>query len=332
MNAGIAGIETEAEAGNPAAMLALGRRLMGSPATANRGTRLIVEAAHAGEGEASHLVSLMAAADTSMAERWTYALAYLGRAGKSGHAPSQKTLAFLAGDDAVLAALAGGEKFPAAEWHRLHDAIDVAAWLKAPEPKAVVAAPRIAVVAGLVAPRACDWIVERARPHMQRAQVYDPRDGGGRTAPARSNSEMRFGFEQLDLVLMFTAARIAALTGFPFQAMEPASVLHYRPGEEFRPHYDYLDPGIASFAAEVARIGQRVATLLLYLNADFGGGESDFPLAKFRFKGGKGDALLFYNVTPDGNPDSLTLHAGLPPTSGEKWLFSQWIRPRPCAA
>jgi len=33
-----------------------------------------------------------------------------------------------------------------------------------------------------------------------------------------------------------------------------------------------------------------------------------------------------------GKPDPLSEHAGLPVTSGEKWLLSQWIRDRPVGA
>ena len=69
-----------------------------------------------------------------------------------------------------------------------------------------------------------------------------------------------------------------------------------------------------------------MATLLIYLNDGFEGGETHFPLTGLRFKGRKGDALLFHNVLPGGAPDPITLHAGLAPARGEKWLFSQWIR------
>jgi prolyl 4-hydroxylase len=65
---------------------------------------------------------------------------------------------------------------------------------------------------------------------------------------------------------------------------------------------------------------------LVYLNEGFEGGETGFPALKTRYKGRKGDALFFWNVGPDGSPDKRTLHAGLPPVSGEKWLLSQWIR------
>ena len=67
--------------------------------------------------------------------------------------------------------------------------------------------------------------------------------------------------------------------------------------------------------------GQRAATLLVYLNDDYEGGETDFPRINFRFKGGLGDALIFSNIDPAGAPDYDTVHAGLPPTTGEKWLF-----------
>jgi hypothetical protein len=67
---------------------------------------------------------------------------------------------------------------------------------------------------------------------------------------------------------------------------------------------------------------------LIYLNDDFDGGETNFPLINRRFKGRKGDALFFRNVNDAGAPDIRTLHAGLAPTRGEKWLFSQWARRR----
>ena len=75
-------------------------------------------------------------------------------------------------------------------------------------------------------------------------------------------------------------------------------------------------------------MGQRVATCLTWLNDDYAGGETEFPRIGFRHRGNPGDAMLFLNVTPDRRPDPLSLHAGLPPTRGRKWLLSQWVRDR----
>ena len=46
-------------------------------------------------------------------------------------------------------------------------------------------------------------------------------------------------------------------------------------------------------------------------------------------RGKAGDAIWFLNVNENGRPDENTMHAGLPPTAGVKWLFSQWIRQYP---
>ena len=50
------------------------------------------------------------------------------------------------------------------------------------------------------------------------------------------------------------------------------------------------------------------------------------PALGWRFKGRTGDALFFWNVDLSGAVEPKLLHAGLPPTRGEKWLFSQWVR------
>ncbi len=57
--------------------------------------------------------------------------------------------------------------------------------------------------------------------------------------------------------------------------------------------------------------------------------ETGFAKFSTQFRGQPGAALIFDNVLADGAGDPLTLHAGLPPTAGEKWLLSQWIRERP---
>ena len=83
------------------------------------------------------------------------------------------------------------------------------------------------------------------------------------------------------------------------------------------------------FAAEMRLRGQRVATILLYLNDDYAGGETAFPELGIAHRGGRGDALLFFSADAAGVPDRRTVHAGLPPTTGSKWVLSQFIRSRP---
>jgi hypothetical protein len=108
--------------------------------------------------------------------------------------------------------------------------------------------------------------------------------------------------------------------------------MHYLPGQEFQPHFDIvINPDAPDYEEQLAKGGQRVLTFLVYLNDDYEGGETEFPALGARWKGRKGEALFFWNVAPDGALDERTLHAGLPVTSGEKWMLSQWIRGLPQA-
>ena len=125
----------------------------------------------------------------------------------------------------------------------------------------------------------------------------------------------------MDVVIQMLRARIAAATNLPLPVFEPAQIMHYSVGEEFRPHFDFLTEHVGR-AAQMRRFGQRIATFLIYLNDDFEGGETEFPRTGISHRGRKGDALFWANVDPPAAPDPLTFHAGQPPTSGEKWILS----------
>ena len=140
----------------------------------------------------------------------------------------------------------------------------------------------------------------------------------------RTNSGADFEFEASDIVLSLIHDRIARATAVPVEHFEVAKLLHYDPGEVFLRHSDFLKPGMEE---EIEARGQRVARFLLYLNDDYDGGETEFTEVGFKFKARKGDALLF-----SGNPDPMSMHAGLPTSRGEKWVLSLWLRGKPVNA
>ena len=175
---------------------------------------------------------------------------------------------------------------------------------------------------------ACAWIRDRATPHLEAARVKNAEAGGANVHALRTNTGMGFSLIDTDLVLQIAHTRIAAAIGQPIANQEPTNILHYLPGQEYRPHFDFIDPGVAHFARELQTVGQRTVTFLIYLNDDYAGGATTFPRLDWSFKGKAGDALAFWNLT-DGRPDARTLHAGTPTTNGVKWLFSKWVRDRP---
>ena len=279
--------------------------------------------------ESAYSVAVSAAYGADVKEDLKSALHHLQMAAEQGHRRAQTELAVLVGNFRLLDEITKGKALPSNTWERLRAAVDVGAWLSFPAGRPLCHQPRIAMVNRFISAGACDWLIEHARPHLQRAQTFALSDGEASDDGARTNSAAEFLPERIDTMLSFVRARIAAFTGMSTGVLETSQVLHYSVGELFAPHYDFLDVRHAGHARQVLEHGQRVLTMLIYLNDKYTDGETYFPKLERGFKGRKGDALVFWNVTAEGAPDPLTLHMGSAPTSGEKWLFSQWIRMRP---
>lgn len=306
-----------AQSGDPGAMTALGKKMLFADGVApapQKGIALISEAAKRLDGEATSLIARFAAWGVLQPEDMTRAFDYLTQSAALGFAPAQAELRFLAREG-------GGD------WRGLRRRIDQDAWLASPAPRHVLDRPRALVFDGFASHAECDWIIARLRGDLERAKIYrgvaDPM-----VADSRTNSEAGFMLKSSDLPMCLIRNRIAGALRVKHAFCEVTRLLHYLPGQTFKLHTDYLDEAIPAMRETIEKRGQRFATFLLYLNEDYQDGETDFPFASFRYKGKKGDALLFFNVDDVGTPVALSTHAGLPPTSGEKWVLSQWIGSR----
>ena len=149
------------------------------------------------------------------------------------------------------------------------------------------------------------------------------------THESRTNTSACFNLLDTDLVLTLMQRRMSACLGVPLRHFEPMSVLHYAPGEQISEHFDFVDPNVPDYAAQIAAQGQRIVTFLVYLNDGYAGGETVFPRLGVSRKGAAAEALHFVNAHADGRADVRTLHAGRPPRDGEKWIVSQFVRDRP---
>lgn len=294
----------------------LGLTLLGEGGSPDEGAALIDAAFEAGDGEAAAVLATLEAMGAGRPQSWARALHYLAIAAERGSPRAGAQLGTLGRSDSH-------------DWQALRASLDIPA-LTAPPPKRPVSErPRIRVLEGFASAEECDWLIGLAKDRLNPAWVWDPATGEGRPDPNRTNRAIDLRLGQMDVVVQVIRARIAAASNLPLPVFEPAQIMRYAVGEEFRPHYDFLDPAHGGHGPQLARFGQRIATFLIYLNDDFEGGETVFPRAGFRYRGRRGDALLFANVDAATRaPDPLTLHAGLPPTRGEKWIFSQWIRDR----
>lgn len=299
----------------------------GVPLDVGEGARLIGLACEAGSADAAALLATVEAMGVGRPQSWARAFDYLALAAGRGAPSARAQLALLNRDPGLAAELESG---PAAGdlWQGVRAGLDIDALTSAPARRALSDAPRIRMIEGFASQAECDWVVARARGNLRPAMVLDQRTGREASHPDRTNKALELNVTGMDVVIQILRARIGGATNLPLPVFEPAQIMHYSVGEEFKPHYDFLTDDEEGWAAQLQRYGQRIATFLLYLNEDYEGGETDFPKAGISHRGSRGDALFFANIDPAGAPDRATFHAGRPPTHGEKWILSQWIRDR----
>jgi len=106
------------------------------------------------------------------------------------------------------------------------------------------------------------------------------------------------------------------------KSAETIQLVKYKKDQYYNYHHDY----------GTDRPNSRYITFLMYLNTPEEGGETAFREAQcfgrkeaLSFKARKGEAMFFYNILPDGNADTHTLHSGTHVRKGEKFMTNLWI-------
>ena len=185
--------------------------------------------------------------------------------------------------------------------------------------------PRVVVFGNLLSADECDALIEAARPRMARSLTVETRTGGQEVNADRTSSGMFFTRGESEVVRRIEA-RIARLVNWPVENGEGLQILHYRPGAEYKPHYDYFDPAEPGTPTILKRGGQRVATLVMYLSEPEKGGGTTFPDIHMEVAPMRGNAVFFSYERP--HPTTRTLHGGAPVIAGEKWIATKWLRER----
>jgi prolyl 4-hydroxylase len=322
----IATLSRAAAAGDLIAKRTVGLRILlgdRAPLMGPEGVRLLAEAAAHGDARSAELCAVLTGAGIYRAQCWSDALDWLQSAAELGSARARGALRALSADPTAVAEADSRET-----WGRLRSHVDLRGLLSPCPLRSLHQEPLVRSAANFAPPALCHWLISQARGRLTRAEVYNPDTGGLERTDERTNTSAIINIIEADLAQILVQARIAVTLGASFGHLEPAFVLHYSPGQTFHDHYDFVDPEIPGYREEIARNGQRVATFLIYLNEDYEGGRTDFPRLGLSHKGKAGEGFVFANVGSDGRADTRTLHAGRPPSRGEKWILSQFVRDR----
>ena len=183
--------------------------------------------------------------------------------------------------------------------------------------------PRVVVFGGLLSDDECDELIAQARERLARSETVQTDTGASEVNAARTSEGMFFNRGETALCTRIEA-RFAALLDWPVENGEGLQILRYRPGAEYKPHYDYFDPAQPGTPSILRRGGQRVASLVCYLNTPQQGGATVFPDVQLDVQPIKGNAVFFSYDRP--HPMTRSLHGGAPVLAGEKWVATKWVR------
>jgi prolyl 4-hydroxylase len=178
------------------------------------------------------------------------------------------------------------------------------------------------IVDSVLTPDECKYIIDKATPLFTRSGVV------GSSGPDSTRTSETAWIDKTDPVAQKVFQKVLELTGKPFENYENLQVVRYHPGTYYKAHHDSCcddSEGCLGFENDG---GQRVATLLIYLNSEFTDGETHFPShGDLKLKVNPGSAIFFRPLARDVNKcHPKALHAGLPISTGTKYVCNVWVR------
>lgn len=191
--------------------------------------------------------------------------------------------------------------------------------------------PRIVLLDNVLSLQECDQVIARSRIHLKPSVIVD--EVTGKQVPVKERrSETYYLRRGEDAFIQRLDARCSEIMGKPVEHGESLQVVRYKQGGEYRPHWDYLpgenEPDTIRGQNLIRNGGNRMSTLLIYLNDVPKGGSTYFPGLNVSIKPRKGSAVYFVFADGQGGLDPQTLHAGAPVLDGEKWIMTKWMRYR----
>jgi prolyl 4-hydroxylase len=226
-----------------------------------------------------------------------------------------------AGAGATDSMFAAGPAMPYIDTSRNQIAVDG----RAVDVLFVLKQPQIILLGNVLSNDECDAIVAHCGTRYTRSTVTGDDDGSSVVHEGRT-SDMAFIQRGEAEVAERIEQRLAALAHWPAECGEPFQLQKYASTQEYRPHYDWLDPDSTGHRSHLARGGQRLATFILYLSEVDQGGGTVFPGLGLEVYPKKGSALWFLNTDSNHQPDRQTLHGGAPVVNGTKIIANKWLR------
>jgi prolyl 4-hydroxylase len=187
--------------------------------------------------------------------------------------------------------------------------------------------PVVAILKGVLSDDECARLIDTARDRLRPSTVVDPSTGEDKIASHRNSEGIFFQLQETPFIASLDQ-RISELMNSPLENGEGLQILRYRSGAKSDPHFDFLAPSNAANRESIARSGQRISSLVIYLNDVANGGETVFPEIGLSVSAHRGNAVYFEYTNSMHQVDYRSAHAGAMVITGEKWVATKWMRER----
>jgi prolyl 4-hydroxylase len=184
--------------------------------------------------------------------------------------------------------------------------------------------PVIRVYANVLSAEECDRLIELSTSKLKPSTTVDKNTGAASQHEHRTSRGTFFALKENEFIQSIDE-RLAQIVKLPVENGEGLQILNYQFSGEYKPHFDYFPPEQSGSSVHVKKGGQRVVTVILYLNDVQEGGETVFPEIGVKISPFKGGAVYF-SYFQNSQVDPLTLHGGMPVIQGEKWIATRWVR------
>jgi len=185
--------------------------------------------------------------------------------------------------------------------------------------------PDIVLLRSVLSAEQCEELIRRSQAKLTLSTTVDRATGENKVIANRSSRGTYFMLEEDELIAEIDR-RLSDLTTWPIEQTEGIQILNYGLGGEYKPHFDFFPPDDSGSGVHLAQGGQRIGTVVMYLNDVEEGGETIFPKVHLSIAPHRGDAVYFGYCNSLGQVDALTLHGGAPVKRGEKWIATKWLR------
>lgn len=169
-------------------------------------------------------------------------------------------------------------------------------------------------------PMECQQLINLAKDNMIKSLVVNDKDVVSDTRTSNT-----FFLGRKNELYNLLSEKVSKLLNVPVEQQELPQITLYKYGQFYREHYDHFNSTTESGKNSLKNGGQRIATVLIYLNQPIEGGGTHFKKLGFKVRPRTGSTLLFFPCTIDGRYDPLTLHEA-EEAKDDKWVCQIWIR------